>query len=370
VDKDAQITTDEIATTKKPAVKKSSAAKPAVKKPASSKAYIWFILLFIMLVVSVGFFQYRLEELIKKNSALTEHVNILSNQTQKQLKNSTLQEQTLAGLRVQVLNMSQVVDQIPGAKLNDWKLAEVEYLLRLANQRVQLQHELLAAKALFNAADKILHELDDPALISVRQQIAHEMLLLGQSNKFDRQGAYNQIQAIKVAVHKNIQPPEDYKQATQAPVLKQDDSLLGQLKSLVTIRYRDEAFDAPLNAEQYLLLEHSLTLMLEQAQWALLKADQSLFDSSLKNATQWIDTRLRHSGATDMLDEINKIALFNVSLSIPNVSQSLLLLRQVIENRTYQPTALKGSSTTGKQKMRKQPVKNKSLTTNNKAESI
>ncbi len=274
-------------------------------------------------------------------------MNILSEQTQQQIKNSTLQEQTLSDIRAQrelmasqLLNMSHILDQIPGAKLNDWKLAEVEYLLRLANQRVQLQHELSAANALFDAANKILAELDDPALIVVREKIASEMLLLGQNNQLDRQGIYSQIQAIKHFIHDNIQPPKNHLESAKAVIATKDDSLLTQLKSLVQIRYREEAFDAPLNTEQYLLLEHSLMLMLEQAQWALLKADQSLFENSLNNAVQWINTRLRHSQAMDMATELSKLAILNIQLNIPDVSQSLLLLRQVIQNRTYQPAAV------------------------------
>jgi uroporphyrin-3 C-methyltransferase len=105
------------------------------------------------------------------------------------------------------------------------------------------------------------------------------------------------------------------------------------------VRTRDQAFDAPLATEQYQLLEHSLTLMLEQAQWAVLKGDQKLYQASLGNAQNWIKNTLRHQQANIMLGQITLLASQTISATLPDVSQSLRLLRQVMENRTYAPSS-------------------------------
>ena len=334
--------------------KEKSAKKPPQKSEAKKSPWILWTAIAIAFVLAVGFFQYRVEGLIKQNSALENHILLLDRdfkaQTKDQLTKSAEQGQQLkqlASMDNQLNSMQQTINQIPGAKMDDWKLAEVEYLLRLGNQRVNLQQELSAAWALFDASNQILASLDDPGLLIVREKIAEEMLLLGQDKKIDRQGIYTQIQALKANIHQDIQPPSSFTNKTLNNIDAQnsttnegDESLLAQLKSLVSLKKSDTPFDAPLNTQQYQLLEHSLRLMLEQAQWALLKADQTLYEASLTNASQWIDSKLRHHKATNLSENIKQLKAQNIQLSIPDVSQSLRLLRQLLSDRTHRPSKL------------------------------
>src|SRR5690606_5363670 len=51
----------------------------------------------------------------------------------------------------------------------DWLLAEAEYLLRLANQRILTERQTANALSLMVTADDILKEIDDPDLFVVRK---------------------------------------------------------------------------------------------------------------------------------------------------------------------------------------------------------
>ena len=327
--------------------------KPAHNASTKNSAWVLWSVIITLFVLAVGFFQYRVETLIKQNSALNNHIQLLDSnfkaQSKDQLTKSAEQGQQLkqlVSMDTQLNAMQQTINQIPGAKMDDWKLAEVEYLLRLGNQRVNLQQELSAAWALFDASNQILASLDDPGLLMVREKIAEEMLLLGQDKKIDRQGIYTQIQALKASIHQDILPPSSYTDETAVKDVSNstnedsNKSLMEQLKSLVSLKRSDAPFDAPLNTQQYQLLEHSLRLMLEQAQWALLKADQTLYVASLNNASQWIDSKLRHQKATILSDSINQLKEKNIQLDIPDVSQSLRILRQILSDRTYKPSAI------------------------------
>ena len=55
---------------------------------------------------------------------------------------------------------------------SDWTLAEAEYLLRLANQRIIMAADTRSAIALLGSADGLLLELDDSDLYPVRATIA------------------------------------------------------------------------------------------------------------------------------------------------------------------------------------------------------
>ncbi len=318
----------------------------------------------LLVLLSIAYYQYRLEFLVIENSALQNKQSQLEGQLTKQLEQNAAQQvlmekaaEARALLDAKLFALNEQIQQLPGARAEDWKLAEVEYLLRLANQRVQLQHELAGAEALLKAADTILAELDDPTLIQVRELLAQERLALADANKLDRQGLYLKLQALKTRIKESVLPPQHFSEerplredealtfngtASEDANSEQDGanvkpSLWQQLLNLVQVRHRDEAFDAPLRQSQYQLLEHSLLLMIEQAQWALLKQEQSLYQESLNNAVEWIDGKLRHSAAQSLLGELQVLANEDVRQSLPDISGSLRQLRSVIQARTYRP---------------------------------
>lgn len=317
----------------------------------------WFLLVAVLIIAALVFAQYRIEILLRNQSALEQQLQSVTQQSQQQAmqngKQQSLYEQSqksLTEMQGQLAFMQHTLNQIPGARLDDWKLAETEYLLRLANQRVYLQNEFKGAHGLFDAANQVLASLDDPALLVVREQIAKEMLLLGQHSQLDRQGIYSQLQALKALVHDSIQPPAEFtpvepvntaSDATTEQTTTVRSGLWQQLLSLVSIRHRDDAFNAPLSASQYQLLEHNVNLMLEQAQWALLKADNSTYQSSLNNAQQWINNNIRHNNAKVLQDNIHTLSSINVEQTAPQVSGSLRLLRQILQDRTYAPSSIK-----------------------------
>lgn len=319
----------------------------------------WFLLVAVLIIAALVFAQYRIEILLRNQSALEQQLQSVTQQSQQQAmqngKQQSLYEQSqksLTEMQGQLAFMQHTLNQIPGARLDDWKLAETEYLLRLANQRVYLQNEFKGAHGLFDAANQVLANLDDPALLVVREQIAKEMLLLGQHSQLDRQGIYSQLQALKALVHDSIQPPAEFTPAESANTASDTTNeqptasagLWQQLLSLVSIRHRDDAFSAPLSASQYQLLEHNVNLMLEQAQWALLKADNSTYQSSLSNAHQWISSNIRHNNAKVLQDSIHALSNINVEQTAPQVSGSLRLLRQILQDRTYAPSSIKDSA--------------------------
>lgn len=60
----------------------------------------------------------------------------------------------------------------------DWLLAEAEYLLRIANQRLLIEKDIRGALSALESADEVLRESDDIGVYPVRQQLAREILSL------------------------------------------------------------------------------------------------------------------------------------------------------------------------------------------------
>ena len=82
------------------------------------------------------------------------------------------QQQLMAQTQAQVQAVRQLVQQRDSAPPRHWLLAEVEYLVKLAAQKVWLEQDMATAVALLQSADDKLALLDDASLLPVRQAIA------------------------------------------------------------------------------------------------------------------------------------------------------------------------------------------------------
>lgn len=189
------------------------------------------------------------------------------------------------------LNSQQQTDE------REWLHAEVAYLLRLANQRLQLERDVGGAMALLETADKRLKEADNPALLPVRRAVADELAKLDAVPDVDRTGLYLSLNAqqeqlaslplkqdvAEIAAEGSIESPPsgDWQQQ-----LKRFGS---ELKDLVTVRRHDQALEALITPEQESYLRQNVRLVIEQAQLALLKEEPELYRASLDKAVTLIE---------------------------------------------------------------------------------
>jgi uncharacterized protein HemX len=119
----------------KPTDKKSdnrASENAAEIKPKADKNIIAIISLILVIAATV-FFQYRVEMLGIQNSALEKHLDLLTQQNTNQAQQGGQLTEQLAQSKIQLTAMSdqlafmqRTLNQIPGARLEDWKLAEVE----------------------------------------------------------------------------------------------------------------------------------------------------------------------------------------------------------------------------------------------------
>ncbi|RAR58583.1 uroporphyrin-3 C-methyltransferase [Onishia taeanensis] len=196
--------------------------------------------------------------------------------------------------------LDRVLDELNSQQQTDereWLHAEVAYLLRLANQRLQLERDVGGAMALLETADKRLKEADNPALLPVRRAVADELAKLDAVPDVDRTGLYLTLNAqqeqlaslplkqdvAEIAAEGSIETPPsgDWQQQ-----LKRFGS---ELKDLVTVRRHDQALEALITPEQETYLRQNVRLVIEQAQLALLKEEPELYRASLDKAVTLIE---------------------------------------------------------------------------------
>ncbi|MGO2241762.1 MAG: uroporphyrinogen-III C-methyltransferase [Halomonas sp.] len=242
--------------------------------------------------------------------------------------------------------LGQVLDQLSQEQdtdERDWLHAEAAYLLRLANQRLQLEGDINGAAALLRTADARLVDAENPALTPVRREIANELAALSGVPQVDRTGLYlalnaQQEQVANLRLSQEIEERAVTSGIEQPPTgtFQRQLARFGQeLKDLVVIRHHDEALEALVTPEQESYLRQSLRLILEQSQLALLKEEQDLYRASLDKAlgllNDYYDTDREET--QNVIARLQELQQAEIKPELPDISASQQELTRFIENR-------------------------------------
>ena len=283
---------------------------------------------------------------------VTSQVNSV-NQNLTMLQNQSSKEQK--GIEELQARLTQSIQQVMAKQTNsrkDWLLAETEYLLRLANQRILMENTSEGALALLKSADKILKETDDVSIYAVRKALASDIAALESVPTFDLEGSYLKLAALNEQVNnlrlipltdKNKLPslikevtPESVSEAWTQDLKESWAKAVDKLEKLVVIQHRDEKIEPLLSPEQTYYLQQNLHLMLEQAQLSLLQKKQTAFDRSLEKAEGWINTYFEEKDPTTqaLLRGIGELKSLKISPEMPDISGSLNALKSYLQQMT------------------------------------
>ncbi|MGO1462968.1 MAG: uroporphyrinogen-III C-methyltransferase [Oleiphilaceae bacterium] len=234
----------------------------------------------------------------------------------------------------------------------DWLLAEAEYLLRIANQRLLIEKDIKGALSALKATDEVLAESDDIGVYPVRQQLAQEILSLKSITGVDRTGLYLTLEAAIDSVHQltdqaliSEQAPgfTGNSQSDDAPPEGGEPGMLTKawqkfkstLMQVIVVRRMDESVKPLLSPDQSAYARLNLQLMLEEAEMAVLRGNQPLYKRALAKAQatveNWYDSSNPRVGA--LSDTLGELAKNNVAPDLPDISKSLDLLKERLAGR-------------------------------------
>lgn len=222
----------------------------------------------------------------------------------------------------------------------EWKLAEVEYLLSVANHRLNLQRDAKGADTLLERADGLLADLDDFAFHDVRALVSAERLALRTFEDVDIQGLYLRLEATKGLLQDlPLRLPEYVAGDTKEPDAVDGDesmvaSLLSRLEGLVRFRrHEGEAVRPLLPPDQAEYLEQHMILALERAQLALLRHDQWIYTNNLQSAREWLHRFVDPERAVvvEASRELDALLAVDLAEKLPDISGSLTVLRGLRE---------------------------------------
>lgn len=260
-------------------------------------------------------------------STLSSNVESVVGDVERKLREQT---ETLRTTEQQLMsNLNEVANRAPPTRA-EWKVAEVEYLLRIANHRVLMEKDADGGLRLLETADAMLAELDDFGFYQVRAQLAEEILALRRVGEVDSQGMFLRLEAVKRELDGlPLKVPELLRDGPTTS-LDEDAGLWARILDQFTpyFAYRSELrtrIEPLLAPDEITYLELNLRLMLEQAQLASLRAQQEIFEQSLDNASDWIKDHLDYEDAdvARIVAEIEDLRDSSVLRDLPDISGSL-----------------------------------------------
>ena len=230
----------------------------------------------------------------------------------------------------------------------DVLIADAEYLLSVANQKLHLVGDVKAVLAAMEAADQRLHDSGDPAVFPVREALAEELDLLKKTNPPDLVGLSARTLALEskirnlplllphsAAGHKQ-EPPAETARAPEPPPADTEepsvfDSALENLKDFVTVRRTDKPIQAILLPEEVEGLRQILLLKLEMARASLLRGDEGMFKANLTSAIEFVQQHFdgQAEPTREMLQELGALSEQKIRIPMPDVSTSLSLIRNI-----------------------------------------
>ena len=231
----------------------------------------------------------------------------------------------------------------------DWSLAEAEYLLRLAHQRLLMADDARSALALLNSADAIVADLDDPGLHTLRAAIASDAAALRAIPEVDIEGIWLRIRALSGEVDKLLLFELPEREEPKLEIAGDADwrqrlehgfqSALARLASYVVIRHRDTPYQPLMNPQWERLVRQNLRMLLEQSQSALLSGNSDLYRQSLLNTRRWLGEffAFNESPVAALDEELAALLEVDVSRDYPGVSDSLTAVKAALNARHTAP---------------------------------
>ena len=291
-------------------------------------------------------YQAQVQQLTEQKRVLADQRQALAanNQSLADQQESLKQERArldLAGREIR--EAIQSVHRRIGGDNSHWMAAEAAYLIQIANHRLQLEWDVNTAISALEMADARLRDSADSIWIPVREILALEIASLKAVEEVDVESLALKLSGLTGGV-KNLKllgtgpvPARD----TMPVGGKQPDSeernlktlfhdLWQGFKSVMVIRHHGQPVSALLPPDQQLFIQQNLQLQLEAARVSLLRGNQALFDSSLKSAAQllneYFDTD--DAGVSSYLTEIEALTGFNIRPQLPDISASMIALRE------------------------------------------
>ena len=240
------------------------------------------------------------------------------------------------------------MDRLLAVDRRAWLGQEAVFLTRLAGQRLLVARDVDAALALLEQADALMRDTGEPNFEGVRLAIARDRAALAAVPRVDQVGLYATLSGLIDQVDKlqlEFEAP-----AAAEPVLSPDagwwaqatsgwHAALARLSDHLIVRRRSDEIAQLMTPEWAALARQNIRMLIEQAQLAMLSANQPLFERSLQRASGFVALFAEQDAerVSSIVQTLDALGGETIAPALPELTETRSLLEGEVErlgNRT------------------------------------
>ena len=258
------------------------------------------------------------------------------------------------------------VNELMSRSQTEWRLNEVEHVLRMSQYRLLLDRDIPSAIAGLKLADTELKEINDVRLIPIRTSISKQIQSLtnfpypdyvGIQLQLDntiaqlKSGLIKQANEAKQQTIKKTEPVEQVK--TDKPeVSKLDPKAIWQklkiffgdiyiklqnyVNESVEVTHGEHKVAIFIDQQEKKRAYEFLRMKLLAAKYSVSTKDDDAYHQQLNAAIAWLENNEHFTNKANLLKEINALNIIDLTPDLPNISQPSLLLAKYIEKSREQ----------------------------------
>lgn len=349
----------------------SDQAAPPVRSKATLLLSLMLVLL-LLLIAGAGYLGYsklwpdyqaqqkhQQQELQRLTSDINQTLTESKAQNQALLAQFKGQQQALSLYQEQLEALEQAqrqLRQLNQSPPEQWVLAEADYLVRLAGQRLWIEADVPTSIALLSSADERVASLHDARLVPLRRALNQDIQTLKTLPQVDIEGIAlvldGLLQQIDQLPIKTLEIPEAIatgtpQEVSEDPADWQQNLLIAWdsfIDGFIKVEHRVSDVAPLLSPEQSWFLVHNTKLMLQQAQLAALRSQPKHYRNSIRQTDQWLREYFEEeSNAVQQLRAtLAELEVRPIQLALPSELATSRVLAELLTQTSVGPS---GSTT-------------------------
>jgi len=342
---------------------------PRKSQKSLSRWTVVSILLSIGAVAAAGYGLYRFEFILAPDISVVVEQSEISTRKIDAVNASNQQSGALiANLQSQIqalnsssdLHSSQLQDVVASLSafkserdrsVERWKVEEILQILSIGNHRLQFASDYDTAVVTRKIADEQLGRLEDPRHVIVRKALNEEIAILEQSERNDTTAIALRLLGMAEAVDDlplQVEQVVGKSNSSEENVENQTENSSGQniafriwnqvlqdLRLLVRVRNTDDHITPAFSQQQQYYAVENLRIKLHSSRLAVLQWRAEIYQANLDSAIAWVRLYFAESDPSVIrfIENLSELAILSVETEIPDVSESIVLLRVIASSR-------------------------------------
>jgi uroporphyrin-3 C-methyltransferase len=322
------------------AEKENAGKKPRPAKTPASGSHLAKLALLCCLIIAGGIYylwREHTDALYSQQQQLGQLQTRIKDQSESQKQFDQAVKEELGKLHERQQNLKDAVTELLRTNRHlrhEWLVAEAEYLVNLAGERLILARDAKTALTALKAADDRLREAGDPSLIILRKALAEDISTLESVHLPDITGISLKLSTMIQDVDELPLLTPEPESAAKQPTMPSNARIKNwrelpaamweDMKKLIIIRDHQGPIKPLLSPEQHFFLTQNLKLQLEQARLALLNGENTIYHERLDTVQTWLNNwfDLENNRTVHMLDRIKQLQAIDVQPALPELTRT------------------------------------------------